>query len=286
MSPVYRVYPMSHQFHKLSDCITYYQDYQLTKHKYEWRAKHLQFFDAWALADLKKHHIKKYHQFRLLRGVTNATVNREISFARAAINCVNTDYELQLYNAFSHSKFAENDVIPHFLTVEQYNELLKHCLRLGYHDLHDFIVLLTMSGCRPVEIKNLAWDDVHINKKFFIVRNCWSKNKRMMYKYLNDTAIELLHQRQQTRMGDWVFTNQKTAKAIGSYQKIFDKVKKHLDFKVTFYDLRHTYASWLVQGSVSIYTVKELLGHRDIASTMRYAHLDYATYCNALKVIG
>ena len=113
-----------------------------------------------------------------------------------------------------------------------------------------------------------------------------SKNKRMMYKYLNDTAIELLHQRQQNRLGDYVFLNVKTGKAIVSYQKIFDKVKKHLDFKVTFYDLRHTYASWLVQGSVSIYTVKELLGHRDIASTMRYAHLDYATYCNALSKIG
>ena len=105
------------QFIKLSDCINYYQTYQLTKHKYEWRAKHLQFFDVVPLSDLKKFHIKQYHIFRQSQGVSNATINREISFARAAINCVNNDNELQLYNAFCHSKFIENDVIPHFLTL-------------------------------------------------------------------------------------------------------------------------------------------------------------------------
>ena len=273
------------QFQKLSDCIAYYQTYHLTKHKYENRAKALSFFDNIFLSDIRKFNIKQYHILRSAL-VSNSTVNREISFARAAINCVNRDFEISLHNAFTDIKFDEVEHLPNYLTIDQYHQLLKMCLKHGYHDLHDFIVLLTMSGCRPVEIKNLAWDDVHIDKKFFIVRNCWSKSKRMMYKYLNDTAIELLHQRQQTRVGDWVFTNQKTGKAIGSYQKIFNKFKKDLDFKVTFYDLRHTYASWLVQGSVSIYTVKELLGHRDIASTMRYAHLDYSTYCNALKVIG
>lgn len=47
-----------------------------------------------------------------------------------------------------------------------------------------------------------------------------------MYKYLNDTAIELLHQRQHTRVGDHVFMNHKTGKAIGSYQKIFDLIAR------------------------------------------------------------
>lgn len=274
------------QFQKLSDCVKYYQKYHLTKHKYEWRAKHLKWFDALAIDEIRKYHIKEYHLIRLDEGVSNATINREISFARGAINRVNIDYESTLYNAFDNIRFVEKDFIPNFLTINQYKALLAQCLKMGYFDLHDFLVLLTMTGCRPNEIYSLSWDNVYLDKRLFIVRNCWSKSKKTLYKYLNDSAMAIFQSRYQSKNGPWVFTNLKTNNHIDSYYKVFCKVRKELDFHCTFYDLRHTYASWLVQNSVAIFTVKELLGHSDIGSTMRYAHLDYASKCEALKVIG
>ena len=128
--------------------------------------------------------------------------------------------------------------------------------------------------------------NVHLTKRHFVVRNTLSKSKRTMYKYLNDTAYQVLEKRKATQIGDYVFTNPKTGKNIQSFNKGWQRCKKRVGINCRMHDLRHTYASWLVQKGVPIYTVKELLGHGDIASTQRYAHLDYATKIEALNLIS
>ena len=77
-------------FKKLSDVIEYYQDFHLTKHKYIYRANNLKHLDKVDLKDLKKFHVKEYAQLRR-EHASNATINRECSFARAAINRVSED---------------------------------------------------------------------------------------------------------------------------------------------------------------------------------------------------
>lgn len=273
------------KFEKLSDCITYYQQFHLTKHKYQWRANILKYFDTVPLSELRRFHIKKYAVMRS-QVVSNATINRELSFAKASINCVNRDFELNIVNPFSDMKYVEADFMPSYLSKDDYEKLIHSAKALNYHDLHDYIVLLAMTGCRPQEVRTLRWDSVYLDKRQFIVRNCWSKSKKTLYKYLNQTALDVLERRLQNKQGDWVFTNKATNKPIDSYNKCFKKLRLHAGVDCTFYDLRHSYASWLVQGAVPIYTVKDLLGHRDVTTTQRYAHLNYETYCNALAVIG
>lgn len=269
-------------FSKLSEVIKYYQDYHLTKNKYQYRADNLRFFDAYNLGDLRKKDIKEYAILRRTT-VSNSTINREISFARAAINRVIEDHEIKLNNPFQNIKFVEADYIANYLTRAEYNRLLKSALETSNQALHDFIVLLTMTGCRPIELLTLEWSNVHLDNRQFIVRNHYSKSKRTMYKYLNQTAFDTLNNL--SRIGDYVFTNPRTGKAYTTFSKTFIRCKKRAGVHCTMYDLRHTYASWLVQNGVGIYTIKDLLGHGDIESTMRYAHLDYAQYVSAVDLI-
>ena len=74
-----------------------------------------------------------------------------------------------------------------------------------------------------------------------------------------------------------------------SYKDInctFRRLMKRAEIdNVRFHDLRHTYASHLTINSVDIQTVKELLGHRDIKTTIRYCHLSPAHKGRAVKIL-
>ena len=43
---------------------------------------------------------------------------------------------------------------------------------------------------------------------------------------------------------------------------------------MTLHTLRHTHATRLVQNGLSVYEIKDVLGHADVKTTMRYAHLE------------
>ena len=77
----------------------------------------------------------------------------------------------------------------------------------------------------------------------------------------------------------YVFINMKTVTRYKSILKTFDRAVRKLDLRVNgtklrFHDLRHVYATWLLKAGVSLDVIRELLGHRDVYTTSRYATLD------------
>ncbi len=70
------------------------------------------------------------------------------------------------------------------------------------------------------------------------------------------------------------------ADSIGMNNGVTDRRQK-----VVFHTLRHTYASWLVEQGVDLYTVKELTGHGTLAMTERYSHLALDTLRRAVRTL-
>ena len=67
--------------------------------------------------------------------------------------------------------------------------------------------------------------------------------------------------------------------------EIFNDGVEDPRLRICFHTLRHTFASWLVEGGVSLYEVKELMGHSDFGMTQRYSHLSPDGLKAAIKIL-
>lgn len=167
-----------------------------------------------------------------------------------------------------------------FLTPEEARRLLE-TLRGRSLDLHDSALLSLFAGLRAGEIHALTWSDVNLDASTLYIRD--PKNKVSRHAIATPEIREMLTRRIQDGQSptSLVFPA-KNGKMRLKISKLFDKVVTELGFnkgiedarqKVVFHSLRHTFASWLVQRGVPLYTVAELMGHTTLEMTKRYSHL-------------
>lgn len=131
------------------------------------------------------------------------------------------------------------------------------------------MVLLAMNtGMRRGELRQITWADVDLDRALLTVRAGYAKNRRARAIPLNAEAVDVLRRWRAQREPDGaIFGVERADKAW----KAVLKAAKIEDFR--FHDLRHHFASWLVMRGVALNTVRDLLGHADIAMTLRYADL-------------
>ena len=167
-----------------------------------------------------------------------------------------------------------------FLTHEEAGALLID-LKGRSQQTHDICLLAIYTGLRMGEIFSLVWQDVDIRHGVIHIRDPKNNITRQAFLIPQLKMIFQERQKESPQKADLVFKG-RNGKRIYQLSNAFNRAVDKLGFnkgvkdrqnKIVPHSLRHTFASWLCLQGESLLTVKELLGHQDISTTQRYAHL-------------
>ena len=178
-----------------------------------------------------------------------------------------------------------------FLTLEEVDALV-HAARAGMFTAIDRAMYRTaaMTGLRQGELVALRWGDVDWHARRIRVRQNWvlgefgtpkSKRSTRSVPMADEVAgaLDRLHQQSRWQADDdLVFAHPATGEPIskrGILKRLGKALKAaQLDESHVFHDLRHTFGTRMAAAGVPMRTLQEWMGHRDLATTQRYA--DYA----------
>ncbi|MDA8169509.1 MAG: site-specific integrase [Nitrospiraceae bacterium] len=167
-----------------------------------------------------------------------------------------------------------------YLSKEESRELVNHC----DNHLKPIVITALNTGMRRGEILSLTWDRVDLKHGFILLDR--TKNGERREIPVNETLRAALQGLARRLDIPHVFYDPQTGKAYQEVKRSFHtalrRAKIH-DFH--FHDLRHTFASHLVMAGVDLTTVKELLGHKTLTMTLRYAHLAPAHKVKAVDIL-
>ena len=150
------------------------------------------------------------------------------------------------------------------------------------------------TGLRKSELQHLTWKDINFKSLVVLVQakgNWHPKNYRVRpIPIRSELALELEeHKRQQKGLSRYVFP---TVFGNPRMSSMGHEIREILEgcglYKrgVGWHTLRHTFASHLVMNGVDLPTVKNLMGHSDIQTTMIYAHLAPDHLADAVDKLG
>lgn len=178
--------------------------------------------------------------------------------------CIQSGY-IQINPASGALRGLKAEDVAHFLSTEEIRHILSHCL---IPDMRDIIKLALMTGMREEEIATMksSWiknHDIHV------------LGKGSKYRAVPIVAKlrPILNARLST--GDTaIFPGWNVGRIRQAWKRIIHRARKTMPLgRTRFHDLRHTFASNFLQDGGRLESLKLILGHASIATTMQYTHL-------------
>jgi integrase len=242
--------------------------YQLRKLEEEFGGKNLHELTMWT--------IEKYKSKRKEK-VGPSAINGEIRLLKHFFNKA-VEWRKVKDNPAKKIKLLKGEKQrTRFLSQEEAQRLLM----CSTEPLRSIAAVALNTGMRKSEIFSLKWPEVNFDQKLITILD--SKNHEIRKIPINETAQRVL--KEIPRYGEFVFSH-KGGKPYTSVQKAFNHAKQKAGIEgFVFHSLRHTFASWLVMLGVDLTTVMQLLGHKSLAMTTKYAHLSPAHKTKAINLL-
>lgn len=147
------------------------------------------------------------------------------------------------------------------------------------------VPFLLLTGARKREVLDARWCDIDLERRFW--RIPFTKSGRERHVPLSAAAVQLLQQVPRMRKDTWIFANPDTDKPFTTFYYSWQTARTAAGLAdVRVHDLRHSFASFLVNAGCSLYEVQKILGHSSVNMTQRYSHLSQDSLLRAVSHAG
>jgi integrase len=179
-------------------------------------------------------------------------------------------------------QYRELNLVENYMDDEQLQRLMTVLKQDKNRTVCDIILFLLSTGARLSEVLNMKHEMVNTERRVWRIPATNSKSGKVRAVPLNDTALDVLSEQNTKDEFEHVFINRQTGKPYTTIQKVWNRLRNAADLgHVRIHDLRHQYASFLVNNGATLYTTGQILGHSTPKVTQRYAHLSTATLQDA-----
>lgn len=240
------------------------------------------------LDELTSHDLERFKRDRLNQKVSPQTLKHDLNLIRGAwkmarkLGYQTNDLEfpviklakspLRFLSRVEEERLLANlDPLREIPGMAHYEERTPEQLR-NLQDAYDLVVMLLDTGARYGEIANMEWPQIHLEERAIRLWRPKVQNESIIY--MTDRVYSILLRRHADGPGGYVFQNRKGGPRGYVAASIRKAIKRAGLVGCRIHTLRHTHASRLIQNGMSVYEVREVLGHTDIKTTMRYAHLE------------
>ncbi|WP_199484282.1 tyrosine-type recombinase/integrase [Thiocapsa marina] len=239
-------------------------------------------FGRHRLAEIDAESIQAWHQLKSASGLSPAYCNAMVGVLRRIFNLAKRwGVPGAEVNPTANVTLLEVDNIKEvYLTAEQTERLITAVNNSSNTQLRYIVPLLLLTGARKRELLDAKWEDIDQDRREWRIPLTKSGKPRKVP--LSKMAIEVFETVPRFPDCPYVVPNPSTLQPFKSIWGSWTSARTQAGMPgLRLHDLRHSFASALVNAGRSIYEVQKLLGHAKVTTTERYAHLANQTLLDA-----